>query len=103
MDWFDKEEAYNKAYASGRVCRNLWQYIPQRLSEAVTNCETNSDGYWIWLDYEVGGWSSYVHGSDCGIIHEYRIEDIKKAIKTIAKAEGQERCVPSKTDRQERK
>ena len=82
----NKEDAYARSYRSGKVCTNLWHYIPQKLAEAVTNCVTDSDGYWLWLDHEEGGWSAYDHGEDCGIIHEYTIEDIKNAIKTIAKA-----------------
>ena len=85
MDWYEKEDAYCIAFENGRVCTNLWKYIPKKLMGAVTNCVTDSDGYWIWLDHKEGGWSAYDHGDDCGIIHEYTIADLKAAIKTISK------------------
>ena len=81
MDWFEKEEAYDRIYASGKQAKDLWQYIPSKLSGAVSHCDISLDGYWIYLNE---GWSAYDHGKDCGIIHEYNIPDLKDAIKTIA-------------------
>ena len=84
-EWYEKEQAYRALYRSGRQAKNLWTYIPDFVLPGVTNCFSDSDGYWIWLDFEEGGWSAYDHGSDCGVIHEYTIADLKQAIKTIAK------------------
>lgn len=79
----EKVERYERAYHSGKVCKNLWQYIPQKVRSGVTNAFADSDGYWIWLDCEKGNWTAYDHTPDCGIIHEYTITDIKKAVRTI--------------------
>ena len=84
MEWFNKEVRFSEAYSSGKTCRNLWRYIPKKLHIAVADCNTDFDGYWIWLDE---GWSAYDHGSDCGTIHEYNIKDLKEAIKTISKTQ----------------
>ena len=81
----EKEYQYEAAYRAGRTAKNLWKYIPAKYREAVTNAFADSDGYWIWLDHEDGGWVAYDGGEDCGMIHEYTINDIKEAIKTIRK------------------
>ena len=78
-----KEQTYEDAYRAGRTAKNVWKYIPEKLSGAVTNAFADSEGYWIWLDCEEGGWRAYDHGSDCGTIHEYTIKDLREAIKTI--------------------
>jgi len=83
MEWFKKEANYEKVYRSGRQARNLWQYIPAHLACHVTKAFSDIDGYWIWLDNEDGCWRAYDGGEDCGIIHEFTIADLKKAIKTI--------------------
>ena len=80
-----KEDQYAALYRSGREAKNIWKYIPSSLSEAVTNAFSDSDGYWVWLDNEEGGWRAYDGDEDCGIIHEYTIADLKAAIKTIKK------------------
>lgn len=82
MDWVDKESRYEEQYRSGRQATNLWKYIPKRVLPGVADCSSDIDGYWVWLYYE-DGWSAYDHGSDCGVIHEYTIADLKAAIKTI--------------------
>lgn len=81
----DKEDRYIERYKNGQVCTNIWQYIPYKVMEGVTNAFADSDGYWIWLDYEEGGWVAYDGGEDCGIIHEFTMADLKEAIKTIRK------------------
>ena len=78
-----KVERYEDRYRSGRVDTNIWKYIPDKCREGVTNAFADSDGYWVWLDFEEGGWVAYDGGSDCGIIHEYTIQDMRAAIKTI--------------------
>lgn len=86
MDWAGKEERYENAYRAGRIAEDIWKYIPAKCSEGVTNAFADSDGYWVWLDHEVGGWVAYDGGEDCGIIHEYTIKDLREAIKTIRRA-----------------
>ena len=81
--YVSKEERYDDMYRQGRISTNLWQYIPDKYREAVTNAIADSEGYWIWLDHEDGGWVAYDGGDDCGMIHEYTIKDLKDAIKTI--------------------
>lgn len=80
-----KEEAYYDAFRAGRTAKNIWKYVPAKLLScgAVTNAVADSDGYWVWLDFEEGGWRAYDHGSDCGVIHEYTIKDLREALKTI--------------------
>ena len=82
MDWFDKEEAFERVWQSGREAKDLYKYIPQRLKDAgaIATCDVDSDGYWIYLE---DGWFAYDAGEDCGIIHEYTVADLIKAIKTI--------------------
>ena len=79
------EEVYYDGYRAGRTAKSIWKYVPQKWIKcgAVTNCLADSDGYWVWLDFEEGGWRAYDHGSDCGIIHEYTISDLREALKTI--------------------
>lgn len=83
MEWYEKEDAFHKVYASGRHAKDLWQYIPEKYAEAISGCHVDSDGYWIYLEQ---GWAAYDHAEDCGIIHEYNIADLKAAVKTIARA-----------------
>lgn len=85
MDWADKENAYADLYRAGRESRNLWKYIPKKVHEGVNDAFSDSDGYWIFLDHEIGGWVAYDGGEDCGMIHEYTIADLREAIKTIRK------------------
>ncbi len=81
-EWLEKEERFNEAYRSGRQATDLWRYIPEKLREGVTEAIVDSDGYWIWLDENH---VAYDGGADCGMIHEYNIADLRKAIKTIRK------------------
>lgn len=78
--WWEKEYAYEKAYAAGRQSKYIWQYIPAGLQAFVIDAYSDSDGYWIWLE---SGYVAYDGGDDCRIIHEYTINDLKQAIKTI--------------------
>ena len=80
MEWWEKEEAFEKTWLSGRASQNLWRYIPDKVSDGVEDVCTDSDGYWIYLN---PGWTSRDGGSDCSIIHTYLISDLKEDIKTI--------------------
>jgi len=84
-NWYDKEQRYYDAFDAGKVSKDIWKYIPKKYYPAVTNAFADSDGYWVWLDNENGGWRAYDGDEDCGMIHEYTIEDLKNAIKTIKK------------------
>ena len=75
--WHEAEESFD--YRS-RKSTDLWQYIPKKFHPAVADTLIDTDGYWIYLEE---GWSAYDHGSDCSIIHEYNISDLRVAIKTI--------------------
>lgn len=83
MKSWEKEAAYERTYRSGRQVKNLWKYIPKKVWSGVADATTDSDGYWIWLE---AGWTAYDGGSDCGVIHEYNIKDLREAVKTIRKA-----------------
>lgn len=83
MDWFDKQERYEQRWNAGQIDSDIWKYIPGKYNEAVTDAFADSDGYWVWLDNEPGGWRAYDGGEDCGIIHEYTVADLREAIKTI--------------------
>ena len=87
MNWASKEDNYERRWASGRISYDIWKYIPERVMEGVTNAFADSDGYWVWLDHEEGGWVAYDGAEDCGMIHEYTITDLRKAIKTIRKGQ----------------
>ena len=82
MEWWEKEEAFESVYSKGRQAKNLWRYIPDKISKAVEETDVDPDGYWIYLN---DGYVAYDGGEDCHIIHEYNITDLKKAIKTIIK------------------
>lgn len=82
-DWIGKEEAYDEMYRRGRISTNLWKYIPAKVLPGVIGAYSDSDGYWIYLDREINGWVAYDGDSDCGVIHEYTIADLRSAIKTI--------------------
>ncbi len=76
--WWEKEYAFEKAYASGRYAKDLWKYIPKKLEEAIDETSVDSDGYWIYLNE---GWN--VDGDR--IIHCHTIEDLKHEIKRITR------------------
>ena len=84
-EWWQLEDEYERRYRNGTVATDLWKYIPKDKLEGVTNAFSDSEGYWIWLDCEEGGWRAYDGAEDCGTIHEYTIEGLRKAIKTIRK------------------
>lgn len=79
-EWFEKETEYESRWRSGRIPTNIWKYIPGKHRTGVMNAFADSEGYWIWLN---DGYRAYDHAEDCGIIHEYTIEDLRAAIKTI--------------------
>ena len=81
-DWWEKMEEYEDRYMANRQATNIWKYIPQKKRECVTNAFSDRDGYWIWLDEEH---VAHCGAEDCGIIHEFTIEDLKNTIKTIRK------------------
>lgn len=80
MNWWEKEAQYETMYNDGRQAKNLWKYIPNKLSDAIDSTSVDYDGYWIYLNE---GWTSADGGEDCGIIHCYNLQDLKADIKTI--------------------
>lgn len=80
MTEWQKQEAYEELFAEGRQAQNLWKYIPQSKADAVADAFSDSDGYWLYLEE---GCVAYDGAEDCGIIHEYTVEDLRRAIKTI--------------------
>ena len=83
LSWWEKEENYYRRWRAGSVVNDLWQYIPDKLSEAVTDAIVLSDGYWVYLG---NGWTAYDGAEDCGMIHVYTIADLKADLKTVRKA-----------------
>lgn len=82
MEHWEKEEHFAETFANGRTAKNLWKYIPNRLLEAIEDCYTDCDGYWVCL---ADGYVAYDGGGDCRQIHEYNVTDLRMAIKTIRK------------------
>lgn len=80
MEWYEKEERWEKNLRQGRIARDIWKYIPKKIEHAVDGVSVNSAGYWIYLK---DGFRAYDGAEDCGQIHEYLISDLKDAIKTI--------------------
>ena len=82
LEWFEKEDEYEKRWASGRVPDRwkLWNYIPKSKHAFIDDVHADSDGYWIWLDEDH---VAYDGGEDCRIIHEYTLADLREAAKTI--------------------
>lgn len=81
MELHEKIYAFEARYSQGRHCRDISKLIPSGLTEAVDEWYVNSDGYWLYVKE---GWTAYDGGSDvCHTIHEYTVEDLKSAIKTI--------------------
>lgn len=85
MSFADIEISYRDRYDRGQIPSDIYKYIPKKYSQAVKNAFADSDGYWIWLNNEEGGWRAYDGGEDCGTIHEYTITGLREAIKTIDK------------------
>lgn len=77
-EWWEKEAAFEAAYASGRCAKDLWKYIPNRLVEAVDETNVDLDGYWIYLK---DGWN--MDGEKT--IHCYTVADLKEDIRRIEK------------------
>lgn len=78
-EWWEKEAAFEAAYASGRHAKNLWKYIPNRFAEAIDETLVDQDGYWVYLKEE---WN--MDGERT--IHCYTVADLKEDIKRIRKA-----------------
>ena len=78
----NEKVSFEKRHNSGRIAKNLWQYIPDRLKEngSIDGIEIDSFGYWIILNEN---FAAYDWGSGSSVIHEYRISDLKKALQTI--------------------
>ena len=65
---------------------SIMRYIPKDKQDAVRDAYKDDDGYWICLKE---GWEASRMDSDCRVIHEdyikdlrYQIAGIKKVIKT---------------------
>lgn len=78
MEWWKKEYQFEQTFNSGRHAKNLWKYIPERLTDAIDDTAVDSDGYWIYLN---DGWNEDGERT----IHVYNITDLKNAIKGIQK------------------
>lgn len=75
--WAKKEGSFANRKSHSN---NVFRYIPKKYYVAIDDAFTDSDGYWIYLK---NGFAAYDGGEDCGVIHEYNIQDLKDAIKTI--------------------
>ena len=80
LSWEEKSYYFEKRYFQGRYSKDLWKYIPNNIVDAVNDVYVNQDGYWIGLH---PGYTAYDGGVEGHTIHEYLIEDLKQAIKTI--------------------
>lgn len=81
MEWFEKEEAFEKRWCAGRINPDkIWKYIPASKQAFVTFASVDSDGYWVGLDEDH---VAYDGGEDCRTIHEHTVSDLIEAIKTI--------------------
>lgn len=86
MEWYEKEDQWERTLSAGRQVKDIWKYIPSRLIDAVNETEIDIDGYWVYL---ADGYVAYDGGEDCTTIHEYNVSDLKAAIKTIRKENKQ--------------
>ena len=84
LEFVIKEEAYERTYNAGKHAENLYKYMPRKVLDGVIDAFSDSDGYWIYLSDH---YTAYDGGSDCRIIHEHTVQDLKAAIKTIRKEE----------------
>lgn len=80
LTWEDYSSIFERNFYNGNIATDLWKYIPRKYHNAISFIDINPDGYWIYLNK---GYVSYDGASDCGTIHEYTIDGIKKAVKMI--------------------
>ena len=60
----------------------ILKYIPKSKRDGVKSCFRDSDGIWIWLK---DGWNADRMDSDCHVIREDYINDLKYQIAGIRK------------------
>lgn len=60
----------------------ILNYIPKSKLDGIESCFRDSDGYWIWLK---DGWNADRMDSDCHVIHEDYIKDLRYQIAGIRK------------------
>jgi hypothetical protein len=61
---------------------DLMKYIPKSKREAIRDIFHDSDGYWIFLKE---GWNADRMDSECRVIHEDFISDLRYQIAGIRK------------------
>ena len=81
-DYETKQERFWMSRGERGKATDLWRYIPQKYWDAISDCDSNEDGYWVYLEE---GYRAYDGGEDCKQILCYTIADLKKDIKTIRK------------------
>lgn len=78
MSYADEEANFEQRYRSGNYCKDLWELIPKKLYNAITEAIVDSDGYWVYIaqGYSMDGER---------VIHSYNITGIKEDLKRITK------------------
>lgn len=64
--------------------KRIMKYIPEKKKEAIRDAYRDEDGYWIYLKE---GWEASRMDSDCRVIHEDYIADLRFQIGGITKKE----------------
>lgn len=80
LEWEEKWQIFSDRFYAGKVSEDLYNYIPLKYWDAIYHVNVDEDGYWVWLK---SGYRAYDHAEDCGYIREFRICDIKGALKGI--------------------
>lgn len=78
MSFADEEYRFEQRYENGNYCRDIWDLIPKKLYEAISDATVDSDGYWIYIA------EGYNMDGD-RIIHSYTVSGIKEDLKRITK------------------
>ena len=64
--------------------KTILKYIPKSKLDGIESCFRDSDGIWIWLK---DGWNADRMDTNCHVIHEDCIKDLKYQIAGIRKVE----------------
>lgn len=71
-----------RVYGEKGSYMNIMKYIPKSKREAIRDAYRDEDGYWICLKE---GWEASRTDSECRVIHEDHISDLRYQIAGITK------------------
>ncbi len=64
--------------------KSIMKYIPKSKQDGISDCFRDDDGIWIYLK---DGWNADRMDSNCHVIHEDTIKELRWQIAGICKAE----------------